>query len=138
MSKTMQPIRSNELNYWQNVIWEKFANRKKELETDLFQDVDVLNQLHPKIRRAVALQMTTKGHNPARKAARSVQKAVERDRMQKALTELSESWRDYLNEALVKESRAIVLSKLQPGVLNKGKHAKKKLQKGVLKPVSLI
>lgn len=41
MSKTMQPIRSNELNYWQNVIWEKFANRKKELETDLFQDVKV-------------------------------------------------------------------------------------------------
>ena len=37
----MQPIRSNELNYWQNVIWEKFANRKKELETDLFQDVKV-------------------------------------------------------------------------------------------------
>lgn len=106
--------------------------------TDLFQDVDVLNQLHPKIRRAVALQMTTKGHDPARKAARSVQKAVERDRVQKALTELSESWRDYLNEALVKESRAMVLSKLQPGVLNKGKHAKKKLQKGVLKPVSLI
>ena len=104
----------------------------------MFQDVDVLNQLHPKIRRAVALQMTTKGHNPARKAARSVQKAVERDRVQKALTELSESWRDYLNEALVKESRAMVLSKLQPGVLNKGKHAKKNLQKRVLKPVSLI
>lgn len=41
MVKTMQPIRSNELNYWQNVIWEKFANRKKELETDLFQDVKV-------------------------------------------------------------------------------------------------
>ena len=41
MTKTMQPIRSNELNYWQNVIWEKFANRKKELETDLFQDVKV-------------------------------------------------------------------------------------------------
>ena len=41
MSKIMQPIRSNELNYWQNVIWEKFANRKKELETDLFQDVKV-------------------------------------------------------------------------------------------------
>ena len=40
-TKTMQPIRSNELNYWQNVIWEKFANRKKELETDLFQDVKV-------------------------------------------------------------------------------------------------
>ena len=39
MSKTMQPIRSNELNYWQNVIWEKFANRKKELETVLFQEV---------------------------------------------------------------------------------------------------
>ena len=39
MSKTMQPIRSNELNYWQNVIWEKFASRKKELETDLFQEV---------------------------------------------------------------------------------------------------
>lgn len=39
MTKTMQPIRSNELNYWQNVIWEKFANRKKELETDLFQEV---------------------------------------------------------------------------------------------------
>ena len=39
MSKTMQPIRSNELNYWQNVIWEKFANRKKELETTLFQEV---------------------------------------------------------------------------------------------------
>ena len=37
----MQPIRSNELNYWQNVIWEKFASRKKELETDLFQDVKV-------------------------------------------------------------------------------------------------
>ena len=41
MSKVMQPIRSNELNYWQNVIWEKFASRKKELETDLFQDVKV-------------------------------------------------------------------------------------------------
>jgi hypothetical protein len=39
MSKTMQPIRSNELNYWQNVIWEKFAGRKKELETVLFQEV---------------------------------------------------------------------------------------------------
>ena len=39
MSKTMQPIRSNELNYWQNVIWDKFANRKKELETVLFQEV---------------------------------------------------------------------------------------------------
>ena len=35
----MQPIRSNELNYWQNVIWEKFASRKKELETTLFQEV---------------------------------------------------------------------------------------------------
>jgi hypothetical protein len=41
MTKTMQPIRSNELNYWQNVIWDKFSNRKKELETDLFQDVKV-------------------------------------------------------------------------------------------------
>ena len=39
MTKTMQPIRSNELNYWQYVIWEKFANRKKELETVLFQEV---------------------------------------------------------------------------------------------------
>jgi hypothetical protein len=39
--KTMQPIRSNELHYWQNVIWEKFASRKKELETDLFQEVKV-------------------------------------------------------------------------------------------------
>ena len=35
----MQPIRSTELAYWQSVIWDKFANRKKELETDLFQDV---------------------------------------------------------------------------------------------------
>ena len=43
-----------------------------------------------------------------------------------------------MNEALVKESRATVLSKLQPGVLNKAKQAKKKLKKGVLKPVSLI
>jgi hypothetical protein len=39
MSKTMQPIRSNELNYWSSVIWDKFANRKKELETTLFQEV---------------------------------------------------------------------------------------------------
>jgi hypothetical protein len=39
MTKTMQPIRSTELAYWQNVIWEKFANRKKELETVLFQEV---------------------------------------------------------------------------------------------------
>lgn len=37
----MQPIRSTELAYWQNVIWEKFASRKKELETDLFQEVKV-------------------------------------------------------------------------------------------------
>jgi len=37
----MQPIRSTELSYWQSVIWEKFADRKKELETDLFQDVKV-------------------------------------------------------------------------------------------------
>jgi len=40
-TKTMQPIRSTELSYWQSVIWEKFADRKKELETDLFQDVKV-------------------------------------------------------------------------------------------------
>ena len=40
-TRTMQPIRSTELSYWQNVIWEKFADRKKELETDLFQDVKV-------------------------------------------------------------------------------------------------
>jgi hypothetical protein len=39
MSKTMQLIRSNELNYWSNVVYEKFANRKKELETTLFQEV---------------------------------------------------------------------------------------------------
>jgi hypothetical protein len=39
MSKTMQPIRSNELNYWSTVIWDKFASRKKELETVLFQEV---------------------------------------------------------------------------------------------------
>lgn len=45
MTKTMQPIRSNELNYWQNVIWEKFASRKKELETDLFQEVKVKARL---------------------------------------------------------------------------------------------
>ena len=51
--------------------------------TDLLQDVDVLNQLHPKLRRAVALKMTTKGTDTTRKAARSVQKAVERDRVQK-------------------------------------------------------
>jgi hypothetical protein len=41
MSKTMQPIRSNELNYWQNVILDKFAKRTKELETTLFQEVKV-------------------------------------------------------------------------------------------------
>jgi len=40
-TRTMQPIRSTELSYWQSVIWEKFADRKKELETDLFQDVKV-------------------------------------------------------------------------------------------------
>ena len=40
-TRTMQPIRSTELSYWQSVIWEKFSDRKKELETDLFQDVKV-------------------------------------------------------------------------------------------------
>ena len=39
MSKTMQPIRSNELNYWSSVVLEKFAKRTKELETTLFQEV---------------------------------------------------------------------------------------------------
>jgi len=41
MTKTMQPIRSNELNYWQNVILDKFAKRTKELETTLFQEVKI-------------------------------------------------------------------------------------------------
>ena len=41
MTKTMQPIRSNELNYWSSVILEKFAKRSKELETTLFQEVKV-------------------------------------------------------------------------------------------------
>lgn len=39
MTKTMQPIRSNELNYWSSVILDKFARRSKELETTLFQEV---------------------------------------------------------------------------------------------------
>ena len=106
--------------------------------TDLFQDADVLNQLHPKLRRAVKLQMTSKLSDPARKGARAAQKVVERERVQKALTELSNSWRDFLDGALVKESRAAVLSKLQPGVGNKSKKAKKSLKKAAWKPVTVI
>ena len=54
------------------------------------------------------------------------------------MTELSDSWREYLNFALVKESRASVLAKLQPGVAGKGKKVKKTLKKALLKPVSQI
>ena len=52
------------------------------------------------------------------------------------MTEHSDSWREYLNSALVKESRASVLAKLKPGVAGKGKRAKKSLKKVLQKPVS--
>ncbi len=92
---------------------------------NLFEDADVLNQLHPKRRRVVASKMTLIKDASGRKVARAAQKAVERDRAQEEVAELSESWREYLNSALVKESKASVLAELQPGVAGKCKKVKK-------------
>ncbi len=52
------------------------------------------------------------------------------------MMELSDSWREFLNSSLLKESRASVLAKLLPGVAGKGKKAKKSLKKASLNPVS--
>ncbi len=95
----------------------------------LFEDADVLKQLYPTLRRIIASKMTIKKDANGRKAARAAQKAVERERVQKALT---------LNSALVKESRASVLAKWQPGVAGKGKKAATSLKKALMKPVSQI
>jgi hypothetical protein len=101
----------------------------------LFEDTDVPNQQHPKLRRIIASRMTAKTDASSRKIAGAAQKAVERDRVQETLTGLSDSWREYLNSALVKQSRASVLAELQPGVADKGNKAQKSLKK-LLKPVS--
>jgi len=102
---------------------------------DLFTDVDVLNQMHPKVRKLLEKKFaaTVDEDAPRRKAARAAQKFVEKERVQKALTELNESWRAFLDSALVKQTRAQVLSELQPGVA--GKRKKKQQKKGKIKMV---
>ena len=49
---------------------------------------------------------------------------------------LSESWRENLNSAQTKESKTSVMAKLQPGDAGKGKEAKTRLKKALMKPVS--
>ena len=101
---------------------------------DLFTDVDVMKQIHPKVRKLLEKKLAAKDDDsgPRRKAARAAQKLVEKERVQKALTELSESWRTFLDSALVKHTRAEVLAELQPGV---SKGNKKRQKKGKMKMV---
>ncbi len=73
--------------------------------------------LHPKLRRLLQARLSKCGKDvDKRKAQRQDQKAVERARIQTALNELSESWREYLDASLLTSSRADILSELQPCV----------------------
>ena len=81
--------------------------------------------LHPKLRRLLQQRLLKDGQEAdKRKAQKQAQKAVERERVQTALSQLSES--------LVTSSRAQILAQLQPGVQGKQrKGAKKTLRKAV-------
>ncbi len=82
--------------------------------------------------------MTVEKDATGRKLVRAAQKAVERDRAQNIFTELTDSWREYLNSAVAKESIASVQAKLQPGLAGKGKMVKKSVKKVFMIPVSQI
>ena len=98
----------------------------------LFIDADALELMHPKLRRMIKVQLKVKDTSAA---ARAAQKKVEKDKVSQALNCLQAEWKIYLASALVKTSRAEILSQLQPGVV--GKH-KKMLAKSKLKIVQLL
>ena len=66
---------------------------------------------------------------------RAAHKKVEKERVSQALNCLQLEWKSYLAEALVKTSRAEILSQLQPGV---GGKCKKKQVKSKLKMAQLL
>ena len=78
--------------------------------------------MHPKLRRTIKVQMKVKESSTVSRAA---QKKVEKERVSQALNCLQSEWKSYLAEALVKTSRAEILSQLQPGV--GGKYKKKQV-----------
>ena len=88
--------------------------------------------MHPKLRRMIRVQLKVKDTSTA---ARAAQKKVEKERVSQALNCLQAEWKIYLASALVKTSRAEILSQLQPGV--GGKH-KNMLVKSKMKIVHLL
>ena len=88
--------------------------------------------MHPKLRRMINVQMKVKDSNTVSRAA---QKKVDKERVSQALNCLQSEWKSYLDEALVKTSRADILSQLQPGV---GGKCKKKQVKSKLKMAQLL
>ena len=96
-------------------------------EQSLFTDEDVVKLLRPKLRRLLQQKLLKDGKEAdKRKAQKQAQKAVERERVQKALNQLSESWRQYLDASLLTSSRAQILAQLQPGVQGKQRKVEKK------------
>ena len=53
-------------------------------EQSLFEDADVLNQIHPKLRRLLRRKLNTKHDTAKKQLMRQAQKAVEKDRVSKA------------------------------------------------------
>ena len=101
-------------------------------DQSLFSDADALASLHPKLRRMVKAALKNP-RNDKSAVARAAQKKLEKDRVQSALNELGDQWREMLAKALPTTSRGQMLASLQPGVAGKDKKKMKKHQKKVLK-----
>ena len=69
MSKTMQPIRTHELNHWSSVVSQSFNERKKALETELFQEVrDKSKQMQSSFNKKIKVEVKLEQLRKAEKA----------------------------------------------------------------------
>ena len=92
--------------------------------------------LYLKLRRLLQNKFAKNGKETSkRKCQEAAQKAVERDRVQKVLNQLDESWREYLDAMLLASSRSQIFQQLQPGIQGKKKE-KKRAAKTLKKSVS--
>ena len=91
----------------------------------VFEDKDVLQQLHPKLRRLLQPELSTKDRVQHARV-RAAQKAVEKHRVTQACNSMQRELKDWLAQALVKHSRLELTRLLQPGV-------SRKVRKGVQK-----
>ena len=97
-------------------------------EQTLFTDEDVAKLMHPKLKRLLQAKLRRGGKDATSKKFGAVQKAVERERVQKVLTQVADSWREYLDANVLASSRAQILDQLQPGVTGHAKQKKEDLE----------